>query len=81
MFTLIFFLLFTKCIVAVSDCDWVKIIHQKMGGNVSLNPQNCCKMNGVACLDGNVIAIYWINQNLKGLIPPEIGNLVKLQRL
>jgi len=52
-----------------------------MGGNVSLNPQNCCKMNGVACLDGKVIGIHWINQNLKGPIPPEIGNLVNLQRL
>ena len=81
MFTLIILLLFLKCIVAVSDCDLVRIICQKMGGHVSKIPQDCCLMNGVTCHDGHVIELRWGYQGLNGYIPPEIGNLVNLRRL
>jgi hypothetical protein len=81
MFTLIILLLFTKCIVAVRDCDWVNIIYGKMGGDVSLLPQDCCLLKGVTCLDGHVIRIRWGYQGLNGYIPPEIGNLVHLKWL
>jgi hypothetical protein len=74
-------LLFTKCIVAENDCDWVKIIYQKMGGHYSMIPQDCCRMLGVACLDGKVIEIRWGYNNLNGCIPPEIGHLINLQLL
>ena len=74
-------LLITKCIVANHDCDWVRIIYQKMGGRVSNIPQDCCKMFGVACLDGHVLQITWGYQGLNGHIPPEIGNLVHLKWL
>ena len=74
-------LLFTKCIVAENDCDSVKIIYQKMGGDVSKIPQNCCRMLGVICHDGQVSYIRWGYHNLKGYIPPEIGNLVHLRWL
>ena len=74
-------LLFTECIHAIHDCDWVRIIYQKMGGNVSLIPQNCCRMARITCLYGKVIAIRWSYQGLNGKIPPEIGNLVNLKYL
>ena len=69
---------FTECI---ADCDWLKIIYQKIGGDVSLIPQNCCRMLGVACQDGHVIGINWSNKNLNGTIQPEIGHLVNLRWL
>jgi hypothetical protein len=69
---------FNKCI---ADCDWVKIIYKKMGGDVSMIPQNCCRMNGVKCYDGLVIGINWSNKNLNGTISPDIGNLENLNRL
>ena len=81
MFSLILLLLFTKFIVAVSDCDWVKIIYQKMGGDVSRIPQNCCRMAGVTCHDGHVIELRWGYQGLNGYIPPEIGHLINLRWL
>ena len=81
MFALIILLLLTKCIVAKHDCDWVKIIYQKMGGDVSMIPQNCCRMLGVACHDGHVVGIYWSNKNLNGIISSVIGNLVNLESL
>ena len=65
----------------IADCDWVKIIYHKMGGHVSLIPQDCCRMNGVACFDGHVVHITWVFQGLNGYIPPEIGNLVNLRWL
>ena len=74
-------LLFTECIVAVSDCDWVKIIYGKMGGHFSMIPQDCCRMLGVACHDGHVIEINWSNKSLNGTISPDVGNLGNLQRL
>ena len=81
MFALIFLLLVTKCIVAAGECDGLKIIYQKMGGDVSIIPQNCSRMLGVACHDGHVIGINWSNNNLNGTIPPEIGHLVNLRWL
>ena len=75
-------LLVTECIVAKHDCDWVKIIYQKMDGDISLNRQeNCCKMLGVRCDYGQVIGIHWGYQDLSGYIPPEIGNLINLEML
>ena len=75
-------LLVTECIVAKHDCDWVKIIYQKMDGDISLNRQeNCCKMFGVRCDYGQVIGIHWGYQGLNGYIPPEIGNLINLEIL
>jgi len=74
-------LLITKCIVAFSDCDWVKIIYGKMGGNVSLIPQDCCLMARITCHDGHVIRIRWGYQGLNGYISPEIGNLLNLESL
>ena len=81
MFALIILLVLTKCIVAKHDCDWVKIIYQKMGGHVSLIPQDCCRMIGVACHDGHVVHITWDFHGLNGYIPPEIGNLLYLKHL
>ena len=69
---------FSECI---ADCNWVRIVYQKMGGDVSLIPQDCCRMNGVACHDGHVIAINWSNKKLNGTISPDIGNLLKLETL
>ena len=63
------------------SCDWVRIIYQKMGGHVSLIPQDCCRMNGVACFDGHVVGITWSYRGLNGNIPPEIGNLLYLKHL
>ncbi len=77
-------LLFTT-ILAENDCDWVKIIYEKMGGDVSKIPQeNCCEkfeMFGISCHDGHIIQIRWGYLNLDGYIPPEIGNLVHLKSL
>jgi hypothetical protein len=37
---------------------------------------------GVVCnADGEVIKMDWSSQSLSGSIPPEIGNLVNLQKL
>ena len=81
MFALIVLLLFAKCIVAENDCDWVRIIYGKMGGHVSLIPQDCCLMNGVTCHDGHVIELRWRYQGLNGYIPSEIGHLINLRWL
>ena len=64
-----------------AQCDWVRIIYEKMGGDVNSIPENCCQMDGVSCKDGHVKGILWIEQGLTGSIPQEIGNLVDLQQL
>jgi len=66
---------------SIADCYWVNIIYQKMGGDVSMIRQHCCRMAGVVCHDGHVIHIRWAYQGLNGYIPPEIGNLVHLRWL
>ena len=68
--------IFTK-----NDCSSLKIIYQKMGGDVKSIPKNCCKMSGVTCSNGHVTKISWSNQGLTGSIPLELGKLLKLQEL
>jgi hypothetical protein len=70
-----------QSISAMTDCDWVRIIYQKMGGNVKLIPKDCCSMNEIRCINGYVTDINWNNQLLTGFIPSELGNLVNLQKL
>ena len=72
-------LFFNQCIVAQTDCHWLRIIYQKMGGNVRWIPEDCRRMDEIICTDGLVTQIRWINQDLIGSIPSEIGNLVNLQ--
>jgi hypothetical protein len=78
-------LLFNQCILAqATECDWVRIIYRKLGGNAQHIPEDCCRMRGVECADGHVVQIDWspwYRQGLKGSIPPEFGNLVNLQKL
>lgn len=64
-----------------TECDWLRIVYQKMGGNVLDIPRDCCKMYGVRCRNGDVTSINWINQALTGSIPSEIRHLVNLQSL
>ena len=70
-----------QSILAMTDCDWVRIIYLKMGGNVKLIPKDCCRMVGVECTDSHVTEINWNIQGLSGTIPAELGNLVNLQKL
>jgi hypothetical protein len=78
----LFWLLLSKFILAETDCDWLRIIYSKMGGDVQKIPQNCCRMDGVECTeDGYVTAIDWNHQGLSGSIPKELGNLVYLEWL
>ena len=65
----------------IADCDWVNVIYRKMGGHVSMIPQDCCRMLGVACHDGHVIAINWSYHKLNGYIPPDIVHLISLRWL
>ena len=74
-------MLFFTNVLAENDCDWVKIIYEKMGRDISMTPQDCCKIFGVSCHDDRVIQIRWGYHNLNGHIPPEIGNLVHLKWL
>ena len=75
-------LLFNQCILAKYDCHWLGIIYEKMGGDVSQIPQDCCEMDGVQCTqDGSVTSISWNGKGLTGSISQEIGNLVHLQEL
>jgi hypothetical protein len=70
-----------QCLVA-SECYWLRIIYQKMGGDVSLIPVDCCQMDGIICSDDDHITeIDWIGQDLTGTIAPEIGMLTHLQEL
>ena len=65
-----------------AQCDWVRIIYEKMGGDVNSIPENCCQMDGVECSqDGHITGINWNQQGLTGSIPQEIGNLVNLKKL
>ena len=74
--------LLTQCILAKTDCNWVRIIYRKIRGNVSEIPPNCCEMDRVRCnREGQVVTINWSNKDLEGFIPPEIGNLVNLKGL
>jgi hypothetical protein len=68
-------------ISAQPDCNWVRIIYEKMGGNVNIIPRDCCQMDGVTCADGHVTELIWVHQDLTGFIPPEIGNLANLQNV
>jgi hypothetical protein len=79
---LILWLLFNQCILAETDCDWVRIIYSKMGGDVNSVPQDCCRMDGIHCSeDGHVIKISWNHQGLTGSLPQEVGNLLNLEWL
>jgi hypothetical protein len=67
-------LLFSSCIVADSDCDWLKKFFPSMGGDVSIIPEDCCTMNGVLCWNG---LIRYMNLAKLGLtIPPGIDMAV-----
>ena len=76
-----FLFLFTQSITAQTDCDLVRIIYQKMGGNINNIPEDCCKKNGVICANGHVTGLYWSKQSLVGSIPPELANLINLEDL
>ena len=79
---LILWLLFNQCILAKTDCDWLRIIYSKMGGNVNSVPQDCCRMDGVRCTqDGYVKNLFLDSRGLTGSIPQELGNIVNLQKL
>jgi hypothetical protein len=79
---LMLWLLFNQCILAETDCNWLVIIYYKMGGDVNSVPQDCCEIDGVECSDeGDVTAIDWNHQGLKGSLPQELGNLVYLEWL
>ena len=80
-FAFLLWLLFTQCIFAQTECDWVRIIYRKMGGSALISLE-CCKMHGVICNDdGRVTGINWSHHGLTGDIPPEIGKLVNLEEL
>jgi hypothetical protein len=64
-----------------TDCDWLRIIYQKMGGNVKWIPRNCCRMVGVECTDDHVTRIHWCYDYFSGSIPLEIGMLTDLKYL
>jgi hypothetical protein len=75
-------LLFNQCILAqATECDWVRIIYRKLGGNFRWIHPDCCTMNEIICTDGYITEIRWHNLRLKGSIPPELENLVNLQKL
>ena len=74
--------LLAQCILAAyDDCHWVRVIYRKMGGDVSKIPNDCCRMEGVICEGDRVAGLFWAWKSMKGIIPPEIGNLVNLKRL
>ena len=73
--------LFGQDHISRTDCHWVRIIYQKMGGNVKRIPDDCCRRNGIVCTDGHVTTINWNYLGLTGSIPPEIGMLVGLREL
>ena len=53
-----------------------------MGGDVSDILEDCCRMKGIKCdRENHVIGLFWAWKSMKGIIPPEIGNLVNLKRL
>ena len=64
-----------------SECDWVRIIYGKMGGDVSEIPNDCCEMEGVKCEQGAVTMLRWNQQGLNGCIPAEIEKLTNLKVL
>jgi hypothetical protein len=75
-------LLFNQCILAqATECDWVRIIYEKMGGNVLHIPEDCCTMIGIHCAFGRIARIDWSNEELTGTIPPELGNLIVLSHM
>jgi hypothetical protein len=78
---ILLFLFYTLSISAMTDCDWVRIIYQKMGGDVRRIPKDCCKKNGVICAEGHVTGLYWSKQSLVGSIPRELVELVNLEDL
>jgi hypothetical protein len=79
----LFLLCFSKCILAKTDCYWLRIIYLKMGGRPRRIPedQQCCRMDGVTCTDGHITRIYWFYHYLTGSLPAELGKLVNLQEL
>jgi hypothetical protein len=78
---LMLWLLLNQCILAETDCDWLRLIYHRMGGDVNSVPRDCCRMDGVRCTDGDVTSIYWEDQGLTGSLPEELGNLVNLRQL
>lgn len=60
-----------------ADCYTVIKIWEDMGG-LPVRNVDCCLMKGVYCYYSKVIKIDWINKQLSGQIPPEIGNLKNL---
>lgn len=74
-------LMFTQCILGMTDCDLVKQIYQKMGGDVS-NIEDGCNIPGVVCNEiGQVTKLFWSRNDLNGSIPEEIGELSELEYL
>jgi hypothetical protein len=78
---LMLWLLFNQCILAETDCDWLRLIYYKMGGDVNSVPRDCCRMDGVRCTDGYVKNLFLDSRGLTGSLPEELGNLVNLEWL
>jgi hypothetical protein len=79
---LLLWLLLSKCILAETECDWLRIVYEKMGGDARTIPQDCCQMDGVFCnSDGHIVNILWPSYGLTGFIPQEIGMLTNLEEM
>ena len=67
--------------MASRDCELVVAIYKAMGGTGS-DADSCCGVPGAICDSyRHVVEIRWYNHDLKGSIPPEIGELRSLETL
>ncbi len=74
-------LLLIHCILGETDCDWVIMIYQQMGADIS-NINDCCSMDHIVCDEEfRVTQIVWDSTDLTGFLPTEIGNLINLKTL
>lgn len=63
----------------IPDCGLVKTIYKSLGGEQ--DNEGCCQISGTFCLNKFVTEIKWNDRNLKGQLPPQISQLIKLEKL
>ncbi|XP_024362293.2 probable leucine-rich repeat receptor-like protein kinase At5g49770 [Physcomitrium patens] len=70
--------------VNLQDLRSLQSLKQAWGSSTVLwsGPDPCAdKWEGILCEDNRVVSLYLVNKELKGTIPPAIGDLTALQNL
>lgn len=49
--------------------------------NWNPDDEDPCKWRGVSCVDGNVVSLELVDLSLQGILAPELGQLIHLQKL